>query len=72
MPKDRRSTKDFVKVVYNGELLHFMDRGPQKLLIEDGTHVHHSKLCEEWRQTHLLEKLNWPTNSPNLNPIKNL
>ena len=28
MPKDRRSAKDFVEVVYNVELLHFMSRVP--------------------------------------------
>ena len=31
-----------------------------------------SKVCEEWRQTHLLEKLDWPANSLDLNPIENL
>jgi transposase len=72
MPKDRRSAKDFVEVVYNGELLHFMEKVPQGLLMEDGAPVHRSKLCEEWRQAHRLEKLNWPANSPDLNPIENL
>ena len=47
MPKDRRSAKDFVEVVYNVELLHFMSRMPQGLLMEDGTPVHHSKVCED-------------------------
>ena len=28
MPKDRRSAKDFVEVVYNVELLHFVSRVP--------------------------------------------
>lgn len=72
MPKDRRSAKDFVEVVYNVELLHFMSRVPQGLLMEDGAPVHRSKVCEEWRQTHLLKKLDWPANSPDLNPIENL
>jgi transposase len=72
MPKDRRSAKDFVELVYNGELLHFMGRVPQGLLMEDGAPIHCSKLCGEWRQSHLLEKLDWPANSPDLNPIENL
>ena len=33
MPKDRRSAKDFVEVVYNVELLPFMSRVPQRLLM---------------------------------------
>ena len=47
MPKDRRSAKDFVEVVYNKELLHFMAKVPQGLLMEDGARVHRSKLCEQ-------------------------
>jgi hypothetical protein len=46
MPKDRRFAKDFVEVVYNGELLHFMEKVPQGLLMKDGAPVHRSKLCE--------------------------
>jgi transposase len=42
------------------------------VLMEDGAPVHRSKICEEWKQQHLLEKLNWPANSPDLNPIENL
>jgi transposase len=72
MSKDQHSAKDFVEVVYNGELLHYMGRVPQRLLMEDSAPIHSSKLCEEWRQTHLLEKLDWPTNSPDFNPIENL
>ena len=69
MPKDRRSAKE---VVYNGELLNFMKKIPQGLLMEDGAPVHRSKLCEQWRQAHRLEKLKWPANSPDLNLIENL
>ena len=72
MPKSRRSAKDFVEVVYDGELVHFMGRVPQGVIMEDGAPVHRSKICEEWRQTHLLEKLNWLANSPDLNPIENV
>ena len=71
MPKDRRSAKDFVEVVNNVELLHFMSKMPQGLLMEDGAPVHRSKVCEEWRP-HLLEKLECPANSLDLNPIENL
>ena len=72
MLKDRRSAKDFVEVVYEGELFHFMVKVPNAVLMEDGAPVHRSKICEEWRQLRLLEKLNWPANSPDLNPIENL
>jgi hypothetical protein len=54
MPKDRRSAKEFVEVVYNGKLLHFMEKVPQRFLMEVGAHVHRSKLFEEWRQAYHL------------------
>jgi len=57
---------------FSAVMLHFMNTVPQGLLMEDGAPVHHSKVCEEWRQTHLLEKFDWPANSPDLNPIENL
>ena len=72
MLKDRRSAKDFVEVVCEGDFFNFMVKVPNALLIEDGAPVHRSKIREEWRQERLLEKLNWPTNSLNINSIENL
>jgi len=70
--KNQRYTKDFVEVVFDSELVHFMDKVPKGMPMEDGTPIHCNKICEEWRQTCLYEKLNWLANSPNLNPIENL
>ena len=72
MSKSRHSAKDFMEVVYDGKLIHFMGQVPQGVLMEDGAPVHCNKICEERRQNHQLEKLNWPANSPNLNPIENV
>ena len=47
MPKSRRTAKDFVEVVYDGRLVHFMDQVPQGVLMEYGTPVHRSKICKE-------------------------
>jgi len=38
----------------------------------DGATMHHSKESSDWRQVHGKRMLSWPTNSPNLNPIKKL
>ena len=55
MLKNQRSAKDFVEVVYKEELSQFMGKVLHAVLMEDDTPVHCSKICEEWRQSHLLE-----------------
>jgi transposase len=40
--------------------------------MEDGTPVHKSKVAKDWRENHDLEKFEWPAQSPDLNPIKNV
>ncbi|MBW0585768.1 hypothetical protein O181_125483 [Austropuccinia psidii MF-1] len=41
-------------------------------LIEDGAPIHTAIASQEWGDQHQICKLNWPPNSPDLNPIKNL
>ena len=75
MPPDKRTASDFVDIVYEGTLsgFYFLHNHPQDLtLMEDGTPVHRSRLPGLWRQAHSIKKLNWPANSPDLNPIENL
>ena len=52
---------------------YFMHDNPHELiLMEDEAPMHHNKLPEDWRQAHGIQKLVWPPNSPDLNPIENL
>ena len=39
---------------------------------DDSAPCHRSKLVKEWHKTHGTEQLEWPGNSPDLNPIENL
>ena len=38
--------------------------------MEDGATVHRNKAPATWRENYKLDKLVWPTNLPNLNPIE--
>jgi transposase len=49
-----------------------MGQVSRAILMEDGARVHRSKAHEEWRKSHLVEKLEWPTNSLDLNPLENV
>jgi hypothetical protein len=39
--------------------------------MEDGALVYRSKASKEWRKLCLIEKLDWPANSLNLNLLEN-
>ena len=73
MPPSRRTTVDFVQIVYNRVLGLFLD--PQEnncrlVLMEDGAPIHRSKVLASWRKSCKIEKIVRPPNSPNLNPLK--
>jgi len=75
MPQSERSAIDFMNHVYEGMLsgFYFLHDLPQELiLMEYGAPMHQGKVPELWRQAHGMQKLQWPPNSPNLNPIENL
>ena len=50
------------------------DRDDKKdlILMEDGPSVHRSSAAKAWHDKRSLAKLEWPAQSPNLNPIENL
>jgi hypothetical protein len=72
MPKDQCKATGFVELVNDSQLLQFMDKVSCAILMEDGAPVHRHKVLEEWRKLHLLGKLEWPANSPNLNLLENV
>jgi transposase len=40
--------------------------------MEDNAPVHRDKIAKYWRENHDLEKIEWPSQSLDLNPIKNV
>jgi hypothetical protein len=74
MPEGERTTNDFIRNVYDGTLsaFYFMHDHPHLTLMEDGVPVHHTKHAQQWRIAYGIQKLDWPPNSPDLNPIENL
>jgi transposase len=72
MDPGRRTAQDFVDQVYEGPLLEFLQQCDQPILMEDGASIHRSNAPKVWREAHGVSKLEWPPQSPDLNPIENL
>ena len=72
MPKNKRTSQDFVNIVYEPALLDFYQSIPNAILMEDNAPIHRAKTAENWRLAHGIVKMEWPAQSPDLNPIENL
>ncbi|MBW0593903.1 hypothetical protein O181_133618 [Austropuccinia psidii MF-1] len=81
MPPGQWRAIDFIKNVYKPGLLLFIDKLVEVgiaenhkglTLMEDETLIHTTIASQEWCDQHQIHKLNWPPNSPDLNPIENL
>jgi hypothetical protein len=49
-----------------------MFNGTAWTLLEDNDSKHMSKLANSWREKHNIDKISWPSNSPDVNPIENV
>ena len=58
--------------VLDSHLLPFMSIRNTKIFMQDGAPCHTAKATKEWLRQHNIQVLEWPPNSPDLNPIENL
>jgi transposase len=72
MDRGRRTAVDYVDMVYQGPLLDMMCKVSGAVLMEDGAMIHRSNAPKQWRELYMLSKLEWPAQSPDLNPIENM
>ena len=72
LPKGKRKSHDFVEYVYKPVLLDFMNNCEGAVLMEDNAPIHTAGAATNWRDEHSIQKLQWPAQSPDLNPIENL
>jgi transposase len=76
-PKEKKET-DFIENVYKPMLIPFLKQdGPERkknlVLMEDNAPIHTAKICSDFQNTEKINKItNWPPQSPDLNPIKNV
>ncbi|XP_033231894.1 uncharacterized protein LOC117182889 [Belonocnema kinseyi] len=50
----------------------FVDKNESWILQEDNDPKHRSKLCRAWKEEAGVVTLDWPTQSPDANPIENV
>ena len=72
LPKGQTMNASRYISVLDDHLLHFMSIHGCTTFQQDSASCHKAKSVMKWFQTKKVRMLNWPGNSPDLNPIENL
>jgi hypothetical protein len=64
----------YIDILGNSAVLsaHYLGYGGNFLLKDNGAPCHGARIVREWVNTNGIRSLVWPSQSPDLNPIKNL
>ena len=71
LPPNVKTNRERYITVLNKYLLGFMERHGCTHFLLDGAPCHRSRLVTNWLQDKGIRTIDWPGNSPDLNPIEN-
>lgn len=72
LKKGERSSAQFIEQVYEPVLKNFYNSSSSSILMEDNAPIHTAKVARKWKKDMNIDCLNWPPQSPDLNPIENI
>ena len=76
LPKGRLNGNDYVTAVLEEGMMDFwMEQSEERgyvVVQEDNAPIHTCKLAKEWRKDVGMVSIEWPPNSPDLNPIEQI
>ena len=64
--------KDYLKDILKEKLLITLELHGAEYFQQDGAPVHTAKICQNWLNGQEVNVIDWPAQSPDLNPIENL
>lgn len=70
----RLCARDYINILRDCAVptAHMLGYGDQYWFQDDGAPCHRAKIVSEWKEEHDMMCLDWPPQSPDLNPIENL
>ena len=72
LPENKTMNSEHYIECLNGHLLRMFEIHQSEFFLQDGAPCHTSKLTKKWLADNDIPLMDWPGNSPDLNPIENL